>query len=164
MLPRSLIFRTIALALFEPLRVALSNELEKPQIDRRERKITNWDLELREETLLRHQSANWPRSTRFLFNRNSSDNLIEWQLTAANWETLNTRSSCSKESFMFVRSKRRLVIYKRNVSSLIFKHHDILQQDSFNDSTVSIKENLEHETKRENITSLLIICFNETLG
>lgn len=65
---------------------------------------------------------------------------------------------------MFVRSKRRLVIYKRNVSSLIFKYHDILQQDSFNDSTVSIKENLEHETKRENITSLLIICFNETLG
>lgn len=55
---------------------------------------------------------------------------------------------------MFVRSKRRLVIYKRNVCSLIFKHQDILQQDSFN-------EDLERETKRENITSLLIICFNE---
>lgn len=41
---------------------------------------------------------------------------------------------------MFVRSKRRLVKYKRNVCSLIFKHQDILQQDSFN-------EDLKRETK-----------------
>lgn len=41
---------------------------------------------------------------------------------------------------MFVRSKRRLVKYKRNVCSLILKHQDILQQDSFN-------EDLKRETK-----------------
>ena len=38
LLPRSFIFRTMALALFSWLRAALSNELERPLIDPRERR------------------------------------------------------------------------------------------------------------------------------